>query len=110
MFTQKKLILDTCIKTPYPLKNTIYKQNDCVSMGSSLGPVMVNIIMTKLENKIIKTLMNGDTIKFYCWYFDDTLLVKPQDVSRIHKLLNGFDKIYKFLLICLKMKFPIFLA
>ena len=54
-------------------------------MGSSLGPVMANIVMTELENKAIKSLMNDGTIKFYCRYVDDTLLVvKPLDVSRIH--------------------------
>ena len=41
--------------------------------------------------------MNVGTIKFYFRYIDDTLLiVKPQDLSRIHKLLNGFDKNLKF--------------
>ena len=31
-------------------------------MYSSLDPVMVNIIMTKLENKITKPFMNDGTI------------------------------------------------
>ena len=53
--------------------------------------------MIDLENKVIKPLMNVGTIKFYFRYIDDTLLiVKPQDLSRIHKLLNGFDKNLKF--------------
>ena len=47
--------------------------------------------MTELEIK--ECLVNDGTIKFYCQYVDDTLLVvKPQDVSRIHKSLTGFDK------------------
>ena len=37
-------------------------------MGFLLEPVMANIIMTELENKVIKPLFNGGTIKFYCWY------------------------------------------
>ena len=62
-------------------------------MGSSLGPVMTNIIMTELENKVIKPLINDGDIKFYCRYVENTLLVvKPQDVSRIRELLNSFDK------------------
>ena len=62
-------------------------------MGSSLGPVMANIIMTELEDKVIKPLINNGIIKFYSHYIDDTLLVvKPQDVSCVHKLLNSFDK------------------
>ena len=55
-------------------------------MGSSLWPVMANIIMTELEDNVIKALINDGTIKFYCRYVDDPLLVaKPQDVSRIHE-------------------------
>ena len=66
-------------------------------MGSSLGSVMVNIIMTELENKVIKPFMNDGGIKFYCRYVNDTLLVvKPQDVRRIRKLLNGSDINLKF--------------
>ena len=66
-------------------------------MGSSLWSVMVNIIMIELENKIIKPFMNDGGIKFYCQYVNDKLLVmKPQDVRRIHKLLNGSDINLKF--------------
>ena len=66
-------------------------------MGSSLVHVLANIMKTKLENKEIKPLMNNGTVKFYCQYVDDTLLVvKQQDVSRVHKLLNGFFKNLKF--------------
>ena len=65
-------------------------------MGSLLGSVMANIIMTKLENKLIKPLLSDGTVKFYCRYVDDALLaVKPQDVSCTQKLLNSFDKSFK---------------
>ena len=58
-------------------------------MGFSLGPIMANIIMTELEDKVIKPLINDSTIKFYCRYVDITLLVvKPQDVSRIKKIVE----------------------
>ena len=80
-------------------------------MGSSLGPNMANIIMTERENKVIKPLINDGPIKFFCRFVDDTLLVvKPQDVSRIHKLMKSFDKNLNLPLIYLKMKFPIFLT
>ena len=49
----KKLILDTCTKTRFSFNNIIY-----VTIGFSLGPVMANIVMTKLENKVIKSLIN----------------------------------------------------
>ena len=54
----KKIILDTCTKTAFSFNNITYEQKDSVSMGSSLGPNMANIIMTELENKVIKPLIN----------------------------------------------------
>ena len=92
----KKLILDTCTKTALSFNNIIYEQKEDVSMGSWFVPVVANII-TELEEKVIKPLINDGTIKFYCRYVDDTLfVVKPQDVSHIHKLLNSFVKNLKF--------------
>ena len=81
----------------FPFNNIFYEKNDGINMGSLLGSVMVNIIATELENKVIKPFMNNGTTKFYCHYADDTLIiVKPQDVSRIYELLNSFDKDVKF--------------
>ena len=61
-------------------------------MGSSLGPVLANIIMTELEDAIIKPLIADGTIKFYSRFVDDTLLVmKAENVSPVHKALNKFN-------------------
>ena len=43
--TSKKLIKDSCTKTAFSFNGIIPKQKDGVSMGSSLGPVLANIIM-----------------------------------------------------------------
>ena len=68
---------------------------------------MANIIMTELENKVIKPLMNDGTIKLCFRYVDHTLVaLKPQEVSRIHKLLNGFDKNLKFTVDLFEKKVP----
>ena len=37
-------------------------------MGSSLGPVLANIILTKFEKLIASDLINDGTIKFYNRY------------------------------------------
>lgn len=75
----------------------VYEQKDVVSMGSSLGPVFANIIMTELEKLIINDLVVDGTIKFYGRYVDDTLLVvKPEDIPLIHDLLNKFDPSLRF--------------
>ena len=47
--------------------------------------------MTDLEEKVIKPLINDNTIKFYAKYIGETLFViKCEDVSRIRNLLNNF--------------------
>ena len=61
-------------------------------MGSLLGPVLANKIMTELEQKVIKMFVDDGTIIFYERYVDDSLLViKPKDI-RIHHTLNKFYK------------------
>ena len=44
-------------------------------MGSPLGPVLANIIMTELEKIIVKDLVDKSLIKVYMRYVDDTLLL-----------------------------------
>ena len=47
-------------------------------MGSCLAPVLANIILTEFEKQIVEDLIKAGTIKFYCRYMDDTLvLIKP---------------------------------
>ena len=41
-------------------------------MGSSLWFVLANIIMTELEDVIIKPLIADGTVKFYSRFADDT--------------------------------------
>ena len=64
--TMRKLIKDTCKKTAFVFDNEIYKQIDGVSMGSPLAPVLVNIIITKLEGTIIKK---------FIWYWKNKVLL-----------------------------------
>ena len=78
-----KLISDVCKKTAFSFNNQLYEQIDGVSMRSSLGPVLANIIMTELENVLIKDLLDIGNIAFYAHYVDDTVvLVKPNDVQK----------------------------
>ena len=63
-------------------------------MGSPLGPVLVNIIMTELEKIIVKDLVDKSLIKVYMRHVDDTLLlVKEKDVKVIHERLNSLIRI-----------------
>ena len=66
-------------------------------MGSSLGPVLANIIMTELENVIVRNLIADGTVAFYARYVDDTLLlIKPENVQKVLMKLNSFHKSLSF--------------
>ena len=95
--TMKKLLKDCCTKSAFSFNNTIYKQIDGVSMGSCLGPVLANIIMTELETVIVDKLFAADSLKFYIRYVDDTLaLIKESDINIVLKKLNSFHPSLKF--------------
>ncbi len=63
--TLKKLLLDSCTKTPFSMNGELHKQIDGVAMGSPLGPTLANIIMTTFEEEIIRKLIDSNLIKFY---------------------------------------------
>ena len=93
----KTLLKDCCTKSAFSFNNTIYKQIDGVSMGSCLGPVLANIIMTELETVIVDKLFAADSLKFYIRYVDDTLaLIKESDINIVLKKLNSFHPSLKF--------------
>ena len=54
----KKLILDKITKAAFSFYNVIYGQIDGVSVGSYLGQVLANIIISEHEYKIIKPLLS----------------------------------------------------
>ena len=53
----------------------MYEQTDGVSLGESVGSVLINIIMIECEKVIVKQLIENNNVKFFIRYFDDTLLV-----------------------------------
>ena len=63
--TMKKLLVDSCTKTAFSFDNVLYELCDGVSMGSPLGPVLANIILTEFENVIVKPLIETSVRKFY---------------------------------------------
>ena len=69
----KKLLKECSTRNAFPFNNTICEQIDSVSMGSFLGPVLANIIMTELETVIVDKLFAANLSKFYISYVDDTL-------------------------------------
>ena len=58
-------------------------------MGSSLAPVLANIILTEFEKTIVDDLIQTGTIAFYRRYVDDTLvLIKPKDIHKTKVIPN----------------------
>ena len=95
--TLKKLLSDSCTKTPFLCNGSLYQQTDGVLMGSSLGPVLANIIMTELEKEIVDKMFSDDIIKFYTRFVDDTLvLAKPHNFQYIQDKLNSFSNHLNF--------------
>ena len=89
----------TCIETAFSYNNKLYKQIDSIYMGSSLGPVLANIIMMELEKIVISDLINSGLIKFYVRYVDNTLLLaKEDDIDNIVQQFNAFDDNLKFII------------
>ena len=77
-------------KLRFIFNNKIYEQKDDVSMGSLLGPVLANIVMTELEQKVIKKFADDGRIKFYGCYVDSKLLViKLKDIGRMEQWPSG---------------------
>ena len=91
------MILDIRQKTALLFNNKLYEQIDGVSMGGSLGPVLVNIIMTECEKLIVDNLIKDKAIMFYVRYVEDTLLViKRKDINFLLKQFKNFDKNLQF--------------
>ena len=106
----KKLLLDVCTKTAFTFNGVMYEQKDGVCIESSLSPLLANAIMTDLEEKVIKPLINDNTTKFYARYVDDTLFViKREDVGRMQNLLIKFNPNLRFTLDLFQNEVPHFL-
>ena len=82
---------------PFSLNRELFQQIDGVYMGSPLGPTLADIIMTTLEDEVIRSLISSGTIKFYARFVDDTLvLAKPSDIPTILQKLNSFHSQIQF--------------
>ena len=85
------------MKTTFSYNNKVYKQIGGVSMGSSLGPVLANKIMTELEKIVVLIGLISGLIRFYIRYVDKTLfLAKEDDIDNIVQRFNAFDENLKF--------------
>ena len=70
---------------------------DGVSLGSCLGPTLADIIMTKLEIKVVDSLFKYGFLKFHIYYVDDTsALIKESDIDNVLSIRNSFHPSLNF--------------
>jgi hypothetical protein len=89
---QLKGLLEFCTKDIQFLFNgSLYRQKDGVGMGSPLGPILADIFMSTLEQKIMPQLGPAN---FYRRYVDDTFVVCESETQAKELLgaLNGLHK------------------
>lgn len=80
-----------CFETSYfSYNNTIYLQKDGSAMGNPASPVLANLVMNHLFNKVVKTLPFN--IPFLFVYVDDTVLAAPK--GQLDLLLNSFNSFH----------------
>ena len=75
----------------------LYEQTDGVAMGSPLGPLMANVFMCHLEDKLAR---DGMVPSLYKRYVDDTLARMPNTDAAADFLatLNGLHPSLKFIM------------
>ena len=87
---EMKKLLTLCTKNVhFTLNNEIYVQNDGVTMGFSLRPILANAFFVELKNMLIPRLQKH--IKICRCYVDDTFTyVKNESIKYVLTTLHSF--------------------
>ena len=91
----KELLLLCTKHLHFRFNGEIYTQIDGVAVGSPLGPLLANIFMISLEEKVLPKVSNY----LYYWksYVDDTYAyVVPEKIDFILNELNSYHRDIKF--------------
>lgn len=93
----EKLLNMATSDTHFSFNNKYYQQHNGVAMGSPLAPVIADIFMIHLENKLMYKLKKAGVL-WYKRYVDDTFLIidKSTNIDNIAKILNSFHKDIQF--------------
>ncbi|CAF2144860.1 unnamed protein product [Rotaria magnacalcarata] len=93
-----KTLLDIATSdTHFSFNNLHYQQHNGVAMGSPLAPVLADIFMIHLENKLMDKLKKAGVL-WYKRYVDDTFVIirKKAKINNIKKILNSLHKDIQF--------------
>ena len=74
----------------FQFNGSLYEQIDGVAMGSPLGPLLANVFMSSIEEKLD---VERKLPPYYRRYVDDTLTVMP-DLSTARDVLNTLDYVH----------------
>ena len=91
----KELLMLCTKEVQFTFQDKLYTQSDGVSMGSPLAPLLANVYMCELENRIIPQLANYMTPWYR--YVDDTFaFIDPTKIYTIVDELNAFHHNIQF--------------
>ena len=75
----------------FQLNGTLYEQVEGVAMGSPLGPLLANMFMCSIEEKLEE---KNELPSFYKRYVDDTLTIMP-DLNEANIFLDMLNSCHK---------------
>ena len=94
-FLIKTLQKFTKVRTPIGT----YQQLTGLSMKSSLSPILANILMNDLEQKIIKKHIDTGNVLHYSRFVDDSVvIIRKNAVRSFLKQINNYDSLINFTL------------
>ena len=66
-------------------------------MGSALSPILANILVNDLEQKIVKNFVNSGKVLHYSRFVDDSIvLIHKNSVRQFLKQINSYDGMIQF--------------
>lgn len=94
-------ILDVCLQQNFfQFNGEVFKMEQGLPMGSQLSPLLSNIFMDDIENKIFNNLnINRNKIIFWKRYVDDVLCIwkgTPIEIKQFLEQINNIHKNIKF--------------
>ena len=101
-FSEKTLkrLFEICLKeSHFEFEGELFEQINGVSMGSPLSPIVANLFMMKLEEKILESKKN-EFVKYFR-FVDDCFLLTKESLDKSEEIENWFNLLHP------KIKFKI---
>ena len=90
------LLLEFCLKNTYfSFQDQFYEQVEGAAMGSPVSPIVANLYMEYLEQKVLSTAPTPP--RFWCRYVDDTFVIhKEVNKQGFLQHINSVDPAIRF--------------